>query len=111
MVSLLTRYAARQPRRYLIIQSARIFLATGRLAAWAVLHTIKRHGGKVEDVVILEVDVPRGWLRRNRSKLWNSINDVPADRIRRTISFAEMAGPNIDDGAEAQALALSPMAA
>jgi hypothetical protein len=32
----------------------------------AALHTVRRHGGRVEAVVILLVDVPREWLRRNR---------------------------------------------
>jgi hypothetical protein len=33
-------------------------------SAWAVLHTVRRHGGRIESVVILEVDVPRRWLRK-----------------------------------------------
>jgi hypothetical protein len=60
--------------------------------AWATLHTVRRHGGRVEDVVVLEVDVPRGWLRRNRRGLWYSSEDVPPGRIRRVIGFAEVAG-------------------
>src|SRR5262245_22140463 len=45
--------------------------------AWATLHTVKRHGGKVEDVVVPEVEVPRAWLRRNRRGLWYSCQDIP----------------------------------
>jgi hypothetical protein len=61
--------------------------------AWATLHTVKRHGGRVEDVVVLEVEVPRGWLRRSRRGLWHTNgNDVPPSRIRRLIEFAEVAG-------------------
>lgn len=65
--------------------------------AWAALHTVKRHGGRVEDVVVLEVEVPRGWLRRSRRGLWYSTQDIPPARIRRAISFAEVAGPSVDD--------------
>ena len=36
---------------------------------WALLHTVKRHGGRVQDVVVLTVDVPRSWLRRSRRGL------------------------------------------
>jgi hypothetical protein len=36
---------------------------------WAVLHTVQRHGGRAEAVVILLVDVPRAWLRRSRKGL------------------------------------------
>jgi hypothetical protein len=32
--------------------------------AWACLHVIRRHGGKAQEVVVLEIDVPRGWLKR-----------------------------------------------
>jgi hypothetical protein len=47
----------------------------------------------VEDVVVLEVEVPRGWLRRSRRGLWHSGGkDVPPGRIRRLIEFAEVAG-------------------
>jgi hypothetical protein len=42
--------------------------------------------------VILLVDVPRAWLRKSRKGLWYSVRDVPADRIRRVLSFAELAG-------------------
>ena len=60
--------------------------------AWAALHTVKRHGGRIEEVVILEIDVPRSWLRKSRKGLWYSTGDVPADRVRRVLSFAELAG-------------------
>ena len=60
--------------------------------AWATLHTVKRHGGRVEDVVVLEVEVPRSWLRRSRRGLWHSAGkDVPPARIRRLSEFAEVA--------------------
>jgi hypothetical protein len=35
---------------------------------------------------------PRAWLRKNRKRSWYSIRDIPADRIRRVLSFAELAG-------------------
>jgi len=60
-------------------------------SAWAVLHTVQRHGGRVEGVVLLEVDVPRGWLRRSRKRLWCCGRDLSPDRIRRVIDFAEVA--------------------
>jgi len=62
-------------------------------ASWAVLHVVKRHGGRVESVVILEFDVPRRWLRRSsRKRLWCSLRDIPPDRIRRVFTFQEIAG-------------------
>jgi hypothetical protein len=57
----------------------------------AALHTVRRHGGRVEAVVILLVGVPRAWLWKSRKGLWSSVHDIPADRIRRVLSFAELA--------------------
>jgi hypothetical protein len=65
--------------------------APGR-TVWAVLHTVKRHGGRAEAVVTLEIDVPRGWLRKSRRGVWYCPRDVPPDRIGRLITFAEVAG-------------------
>src|SRR5437868_1632850 len=67
--------------------------------AWAALHTIKRHRGGVEGVIVLELDVPRRWLRRSRRGLWYTAPDIPPGRIRRVIDFGELAGPSADDRA------------
>jgi len=73
-----------------------VWLHTPGKTAWATVHTVKRHGGRIEAVVTLEVDVPRGWLRRSRAGLWYSVRDLPPDRIRRLIAFGELAGPSAD---------------
>ena len=49
--------------------------------AWAALHTVKRHGGRIEQVVVLELQVPRSWLRRSRKGLWYCPRDVPPERV------------------------------
>jgi hypothetical protein len=69
-----------------------VWLHTAAKTSWAFLHTIKRHGGRAEAVVVLLVDVPRHWLRRNRKGLWYCIHDIAPDRIRRVVTFAELAG-------------------
>ena len=69
-----------------------VWLHTPAKSFWATLHTLRRHRGGAEAVIILLVDVPRAWLRRNRKGLWYSVRDIPADRIRRVLSFAELAG-------------------
>ena len=63
---------------------------------WATLHTVKRHGGKVDDVVILEIAIPRKWLRRSKKGLWNTARDVPPDRFRAMIRFAELAASPVE---------------
>jgi hypothetical protein len=66
-------------------------------APWSVLHVLKRHGGRAETTVLLELDIPRSWLRRARNKgLWYTTRDVPASRIRRVVSFMELAGASTD---------------
>jgi hypothetical protein len=39
--------------------------------------------------------MPRAWLRRNRAGLWYSVCDISPDRIRRVLSFAELAGASV----------------
>jgi hypothetical protein len=63
---------------------------------WAMLHVVKPHGGRVEDVVILEVEVPRRWLRRNRRGLWYSKRDIPPGRFRGLIRFPELAASPVE---------------
>jgi len=54
--------------------------------------------GMSPHIVIIEIDVPRSWLRRNRKRLWYSTQDVSSSRIRRVIDFAEVAASPVDDG-------------
>ena len=74
-----------------------VWLHSPAASSWAVLHTIRRHGGKVEGVVIIEVRVPRKWLRRSRKKLWYSTNDIPPTCFRRLIAFTELAGVSVEE--------------
>src|SRR5947209_18749726 len=68
-----------------------VWLHCASKSSWAVLHTVKRHAGRVEGVIIIEVDVPRSWLRRSRSRLWYCPRDIAPHRFRRLIAFAELA--------------------
>jgi hypothetical protein len=69
-----------------------VWLHTPAKSFWATLHTLRRHGGRAEAVIILLVDVPRHWLRKIRKGLCYSARDIPPDRTRRVLSFAELAG-------------------
>jgi hypothetical protein len=69
-----------------------VWFCSAARTAWAALHVIKRHSGRVEQVVVLEVNVPRSWLRRSSNPgLWYVLRDVPASRIRRAVTFAQLA--------------------
>jgi hypothetical protein len=61
-----------------------------------VLHVVKRHGGKVEDVVVIELRVARGQLRRRRKGLWFSKLDAGPAQFRRLIDFAEVSASPAD---------------
>lgn len=82
-----------------------VWLHSPSKSAWAVLHTVRRHGGRVEGVAIVEVDVPRSWLRRNRKRLWYTPIDIPPERFRRVIDFIEVAGPSAESNPEPKRLA------
>lgn len=58
---------------------------------WAVRHVAKRHGALIQDVVVLEVRVPRKWLRRNRWRVWYSRRDIPPGRLSILQTIAKQA--------------------
>jgi hypothetical protein len=70
---------------------AAVWLHSPAASLWAVLHVGKRHSTRVESVVVLEVDVPRRWLRRSKRRLWVCLRDVPPSRIAAVVTFAELA--------------------
>ena len=78
-----------------------VWLCCWAKTAWAALHTIKRHGGRAEGVVILEIDVPRRWLRRSKRGLWYCPRDVPPERIRGVLTFGELSRSPVDETAAA----------
>src|SRR5687768_5206724 len=67
-----------------------VWLHRAGKSPWAALHTVGRHGGPVEAVAVLEVRVPRAWLRRSRRGLWYSRRDLPPARLGRVLTFAEL---------------------
>jgi hypothetical protein len=77
-----------------------VWLCGRARTAWAALHVVKRHGGRVESVVILEIDVPQSWLRRSKKGLWYCPRDVPPERIRGVVTFAALARSPVDEGAD-----------
>ena len=68
-----------------------IWLHSEAASGWAVLHTAFRHHVPAQAVVILEVSVPRRWLRRSRRRLWYCTRSIPPERIRGVIGFTQLA--------------------
>ena len=53
-----------------------IWLHTASKQAWAILHTMKRHGCGIDDVVLLEVNLPRTDLTRRWRGLWTCATQI-----------------------------------
>jgi hypothetical protein len=68
-----------------------VWLHAPARSAWAAIHTVERHGGKVENVAVLEIDVPRRWLGRSKPGLWFCKHDIPPGRIRGLVCFGKLA--------------------
>jgi hypothetical protein len=64
-----------------------IWLHAANRVAWAVLHTMRRHTSN--NVVVVEVAVPRSWLMRSRTGLWFCDRDIPPDRLGQILAVEE----------------------
>lgn len=74
-----------------------VWLHSASRSAWAAVHTVSRHGGRVERVVVIEVDLPRSWLTRWGNGLWYCTRDVPADRIVAVWGFGRIARSPVEE--------------
>jgi hypothetical protein len=71
---------------------------------WAALHCVRRHGGRIEDVVVLEVCVPKAWLKAHGGRvggIWRSVRDIPPKYIRRVINFEELSRSPVEQATAA----------
>jgi hypothetical protein len=75
-----------------------VWLHSPACSAWAGWHTVRRHGGRIEAVTVLEVEVPRSWLRRSKKGLWYCPRDIPPERIRGLVTFAGLASSPVAHG-------------
>ena len=64
------------------------WLATASNRPWGCLHTIRKHHAQLEDVVVIEVNVPRSWLTRFRTGLYYTPQDIPPTRLGQVIEGA-----------------------
>jgi RNA:NAD 2'-phosphotransferase (TPT1/KptA family) len=78
---------------------AAVWLCSAAKTLWAAAHVVRRHGGRIESVVVLEIDVPRRWLRRSKKGLWFCKRDVPPERIRGVVTFAALTRSPVEEAA------------
>jgi hypothetical protein len=76
-----------------------VWLCAAGKTLWAGWHVVRRHGGRIENVVIVEVDVPRRWLRRSKKGLWYCPRDVPPERVRGIVTFGELSRSPVEEAA------------
>jgi hypothetical protein len=76
-----------------------VWLCSAAKTLWAGWHVVRRHGGRIESVVVLEIDVPRRWLRRSKKGLWYCRYDIPPERIRGIITFGELTRSPVEEAA------------
>jgi hypothetical protein len=75
-----------------------VWAASPGRAFWCVLHVVKRHHTPAERVILLEIDVPRRWLRRCKvAGLWYCTRDVPPERILGVVTFQELARSPVEE--------------
>ena len=68
-----------------------VWATTASNVNWACNHVVMRHRGRIEDVVVIEIDVPRDWLRKHNGRLWYSVRDIPPSRIGTIRGFSLIA--------------------
>ena len=68
-----------------------VWLHAPAKSAWAAIHTVRRHGGRIEQTAVLEIQVPRRWLRKSKPGLWYAVRDIPPDRIKGLVNFSQLA--------------------
>ena len=59
-----------------------VWLHTPARTPWAVLHVMHRHGVTLEDIVLLDVQVPRHWLQRTERGLWTCEQVIAPARLQ-----------------------------
>ena len=69
-------------------KEACIWYHTASRREWAILHTMRRHGCTLDDIAIITVRIPRGWIRRRRHGLWTSNQIITPIAITDAAEFA-----------------------
>ena len=76
-----------------------VWLHTSSRSAWAVLHTCKNHKADWDEVIILEVEVPRSWIKAHKLTIqgqglrgfWKCNRNISSDRIIKSTNAAQYA--------------------
>ena len=64
-----------------------VWLHTPSRSHWAIIHTCKNHKADWDDVAIIEIDIPRSWLKAHKLTIqgkgmngfWKCNRDIPVE--------------------------------
>jgi hypothetical protein len=72
--------------------------------SWAVLHVCRRHRAAAPQVIVLEIDIPRSWVKRHGAAakgLYYCGRDIGPQHIRGIITFGELSRSPVEEPAPA----------
>lgn len=72
-----------------------VWLHTMSRREWAILHTQQRHNCSLDEIVLIEVDVPRSKLCRRWRGLWTCDQNI--SQFSRVTMAAELAQSEVSD--------------
>src|SRR2546427_12053697 len=68
-----------------------IWLHRPERSAWAILHTMHRHGVDLANIIVLELHLERDQVKYHGSGLWYILDDISPSAIRARLSGPEIA--------------------
>jgi len=76
-----------------------VWLHDVSMTSWAFLHAVKRHGGRIQDIVSISVDVPDRVVRRaSVPGLFYVLVDVAPDQLGSIMEFRMVAASPLEGG-------------
>lgn len=75
-----------------------IWLHAAYKTQWAFLHTVRKHGGRIEDVVTIEVGIPKGETRRSAVPgLFSTLQDIDPTLLGGETSFRQVSASPLEN--------------
>jgi RNA:NAD 2'-phosphotransferase (TPT1/KptA family) len=75
----------------------RVWACAKSRVPWACLHVVRRHGGRIEDVVVIRIQVPRRRLRRGHRQLWYTELDVQVTGMEQVTGFRSISESEVTE--------------
>lgn len=74
-----------------------VWLHTADKTSWAFLHCVKRHAGRIEDIVCITVNIPDELVKRSSADgLFYTLSDCPPEWLVCVTRFAVVAASPLE---------------